>query len=167
MSWELFDGLGVLLMSRKLWLCCLSLWLVGAVAWAQSSLQPLEWRRHWSLARELEEREVKRAFAMGTRELFQMCQLVTHPLLQIRDQPCKLPPKPASLAQGGKPDCGFDAWFWEPCSLSQQLDSTLRKQPQLAPPPKPRASRRCGRDSRNPWQQAGGFLSATTRPTPS
>ncbi len=78
------------------------------------------------------------ALSRGTGELVGVCQLVLNPLLQIRDEPCKLPHRPFSLVRGGgKADCDFDAWFGESCSLPQQLDSTLRKQPQIAPPPSP------------------------------
>lgn len=74
------------------------------------------------------------AFAHGTIELHDACLLVTHPLLGITDQPCELAKQPLMMYQD-KPDCDFDAWFGEPCSLKDEMDFKLRKNPQLAPPP--------------------------------
>ena len=60
-------------------------------------------------------------------------QLVARPLLGEYGKAEPVVPEHLVVARG-KPDCDFDAWFGEPCSLAQQLEFNLRKNPQLAPP---------------------------------
>ncbi len=69
-------------------------------------------------------------------ELNVMCTLVIQPLL--REDRYRCSPEGASfLRLARKPDCDFDSWFGETCSLEQSLEFRLRKQPVLAPPPTP------------------------------
>ena len=64
------------------------------------------------------------------------CTFVAQPLLGLKPGACDSSQSQV-LKVGRNPDCSFDASFGEPCSLADSLNSSLKKQPQVAPPPKP------------------------------
>jgi hypothetical protein len=68
----------------------------------------------------------------GLPELQMACELVALPMLGDYERSFRSADE--LIRPRGKPDCDFDAWFGEPCSLEQQMEFKVRKNPQVAPP---------------------------------
>jgi hypothetical protein len=68
-------------------------------------------------------------------QLQMACDLVVFPLAGEYERQFE-PAEGSLVSVRGRPDCDFDAWFGESCSLKEQMEFDLGKNPQLAPPSK-------------------------------
>ena len=68
-------------------------------------------------------------------QLQMACDLAVFPLLGEYERMFE-PAAESLVTVRGRPDCDFDAWFGEPCSLKEQMEFDLGKNPQVAPPSK-------------------------------
>ncbi len=110
-------------------------WTLPVGEWRHGEFDAKEktWLRSVTSERLKDALRILTAIGPGLPELQMASDLIGFPILEIYNH--TYDPSANLIRPRAKPDCDFDASFGEPCSMEDQLEYNLRKNPQVAPPP--------------------------------